>query len=348
VEPLKHVVFQESLGNLYEKTERVRKLAAGIADSLGVSDAEKGQVDRAAALCKADLVTNMVKEFTELQGVMGKEYAERSGEPAPVATAIFEHYLPRFAGDVVPSTTPGAILAVADKIDTIAGYFGIGMEPTGSQDPFGLRRQALGAVNILLSTGWHLLLGAVVDEAIAAFARQGALKADAAAVKASVMDFFKQRVENVFTDRGLRYDEIDAALAIGFDDLPETLARAEALAGFRATAGYETLAAGYTRANNLAKKNEGDTLRPEILTEPQETALYEAYTTTREAVEKHLGTRDYRAALDAMTTLKTPVDEFFDGLMVMVEDDAVRKNRLALLLAVANLMNSVGDLSRLQ
>ncbi|HWJ03683.1 MAG TPA: glycine--tRNA ligase subunit beta, partial [Verrucomicrobiae bacterium] len=232
------IVFHEKLGTVLEKVERVRRLGGLIAEQLGVSPREAADLDRAIFLAKGDLVTLMVYDFPELQGVMGAEYALKSGESPEVAKAIMEHYLPRFAGDNLPETQIGRIAAIADKLDSIVGAFAIGIQPTGSQDPYALRRQALGVTNIIIDAGYNLSLPKLFEQAYLGFAGKVELKLGREEIQAELAEFFQQRLRNILADQGHRYDLIDAVIAKGADSPVEGIARARALAIFRETPGF--------------------------------------------------------------------------------------------------------------
>ncbi|OAT85801.1 glycine--tRNA ligase subunit beta [Desulfotomaculum copahuensis] len=347
VDALKKVVWQESLGTVYEKMERLTDLAVYLAGVLHADESQTARVRRAARLAKADLVTNMVYEFTELQGVMGRAYALENGEDPAVAQAIYEHYLPRFAGDELPATLPGRILSLADKMDTLTGCFAIGIQPTGSQDPYALRRQALGICHIILDGELTLSLGEMIARAYGNYRGRVKLQLDQAKTGEELKEFIGQRLRGIFTERGPAYDTVDAVLASGFDDPAGAWQRARALEGFRSTPQFEAVLTAFNRANNLSKKHPRSAVDPAFLVHPAEEALYDRLTKTREAVRQHLAGRDYRSALAALADLLEPVGAFFDAVMVMVDDEQVRRNRLGLLQSVAGLARPVADLSRL-
>ncbi len=344
-EKIKTVVFQEGLGNMYDKSQRLIRLAEALHFELQ-SRVPVAELKRAAQLCKCDLVTGMVTEFTELQGVMGREYARLDGEKESVSEAIFEHYLPRFAGDILPQTEPGRILSIADKIDNITATFSRGKAPTGSQDPFALRRQALGIINILLEGKLDLNL----EKAILAAA--GLLQVPGEKVKPlteQVVEFIKLRFRNLLLDQKLRYDVVDAAMADTRNtDLYDIAQRAQALQGFVAEAKAADSIQAATRVNNLSGKVEVEVpINETLFREEAERALY--------AVVKKLDTEliaadtrcDYAGALALLAELNGPVNRFFDDVMVMDKEESVKKNRLALLSAVRDIMNNVGDLSKI-
>ncbi|MCL6639119.1 MAG: glycine--tRNA ligase subunit beta [Firmicutes bacterium] len=347
VQALKKIVFQESLGTVYDKVVRVSGLAGYLADLMGAGAGEKKRVLRAAYLAKADLVTNMVYEFPELQGIMGKEYALKSGENEAVAEAIFEHYLPRFAGDMLPATLPGKILSIADKIDNIAGCFAIGIQPTGSQDPYALRRQALGIIHILLEGGIDLSLGDLVNRAYDGYEGKVTLKAGRPAVVEEVAEFFRLRLRGVFIDEGYAYDTVDAVLAAGYDNPNDTRKRVQALAGFRREGSFEALHTAFVRANNLSRNADFTGVDPEFFTDPAEEALYRALDGVRKKASGLLQAKEYRSLLAEIAALRGPLENFFNGVLVMAGDEKVRANRLALLKNLVLLVNHVADLSKI-
>ncbi|MCL6634345.1 MAG: glycine--tRNA ligase subunit beta, partial [Peptococcaceae bacterium] len=347
VPALKKIVFQETLGTIYDKVERLGALAGYLAGVMGAGEQEREQALRAAYLAKADLVTSMVYEFPELQGVMGREYAARSGEEQAVADAIFEHYLPRFAGDRLPETLPGKILSIADKIDNIVGCFAIGIQPSGSQDPYALRRQALGISHILLDGRIALSLEKLVEAAYRGYEGKVRLKLGLEKVKEDVAEFFKQRLRGVLGDRGFPHDVVEAVLAAGYDDFNDVLLRAGALAAFRREAAFGSLLTAFVRANNLARNAVTLQVDPARLEDPSEKELHRILSEMRRNAESYLQRRDYRSLLAAVATLREPLDRFFNSVMVMVEDEKVRENRLALLANLASLIRRVADLSKI-
>lgn len=346
VEGLAGIIFHEQLGTMLDKTHRIEELAVDIAGKLDLPDAVRTVVKRAAKLCKADLVTHMVKEFPELQGVMGAEYARISGEAGDVAHAIFEHYLPRFAGDSLPESQPGIVLALADKMDTVAGFFGIGIQPSGSEDPYALRRQVAGIVTILLERGVSVPLSWLAFRSASLFAKAGALKLPPEEVSEAILDFVRQRLRASFIDRGIRYDLVDAALGAGFDDVPDALLRAEALASASGTEEFSRAVTGYTRASRIAGKEDRGEVDESLLDEAEERALFAAYTDARDKIAAMVERKDYPGALTAMAVLADPIDAFFRNVLVMADDESRRRNRLALLARVAGLARGIADLSR--
>ena len=346
IEKLDKVVFQESLGTVRQKAERLEKLACALSADAQLSAADAADAKRAARLCKADLVTNAVIEFTSVQGVMGSYYAAASGETPQVAQAIGQHYQPRFAGDALPDTTVGKLVALADKLDTICGLFAVGQGPTGSSDPFALRRSAIGIVN-MLETGLAISLAAAIDESLASFAAQG-VAFDAAAVRAEVVDFFVTRTKVMLRDGGVNADTIDAVLAAGVEEPAVISQRAHALEDARANDAetFDNLATAYARANNLRKPELGEDVDDALLTEP-ERALAGAVATAEQAVASALASDDFAAALSQLAALRAPIDGFFADVMVMDEDAALRDNRLCLLNRFVAVFANVADFGKM-
>ena len=346
VNKLDKVVFQESLGTVKQKAERLVKLAGALAADAQLSEADAADLVRAAQLCKADLVTNAVIEFTSVQGVMGSYYAAASGETPQVAQAIGQHYQPRFAGDELPETTVGKLVALADKLDTICGLFSVGQGPTGSSDPFALRRSAIGIVN-MLEAGVNISLAAAIDCSLAAFAEQG-VHFDAAAVRAEVVDFFVTRTKVMLRDAGVEADTIDAVLAAGVEEPAVIGQRAHALEDARANDAetFDNLATAYARANNLRKPELGSTVDEGLLTEP-ERPLAAAVAQAEGTVAAALEADSFAAALSELAALRAPIDGFFADVMVMDEDPALRDNRLRLLNRFVAVFANVADFGKM-
>jgi glycyl-tRNA synthetase beta chain len=346
---LASVVYHARLGTQAQRTERVRELARRIAAWIG---ADPQAADRAALLAKADLLTGMVGEFPELQGTMGRHYAEHDGEPGVIAQAIAEHYQPRFAGDALPASDIGTAVALADKLETLAGIWGIGSQPTGDRDPFALRRHALGVVRMLIErpmpgAAQAPALSALLDAAFASFAQVPAVRPDAEALHAFVVD----RLRGWLRDRGHPGAEIDAVLAIDADHLDRVLPRLDAITAFRRLPEAQSLAAANKRIGNILRKAEAADVAAAIdrtlLAEPAEQSLDAAIAALAPLAEQRLAASDYAGALTTLAALREPVDAFFDGVMVNAEDPRLRGNRLALLAGLHRLMNRVADLSKL-
>jgi glycyl-tRNA synthetase beta chain len=344
VDQLKQVVFQAKLGTSYEKMSRFRQLASWIAER--IDPVLKGTVERAAYLCKADLVTGMVGEFPKLQGIVGREYARLSGEEPEVAEAIYEHYLPAFAGDRLPGSPVGDIVSIADKMDTIVGCFGVGLAPTGTADPFGLRRQTLGIIRIILEKTYSLSLADLVTQSQGLLI--GKTEPDQVKVSLDVIAFFRTRYQYFLLDKGYPTDVIDAVVSTSFDDLVDAQHRIDALREAKQLPDFESIVIGFKRAMNILKgapaRNE---INPALLSEPVEKNLYQAYLKAMEEIDRLLDRKAYASVLLEMTRMRKPIDEFFDGVMVMVEDKAIRDNRLALLDRIGALFLKIGDFSKL-
>ncbi len=386
VDALDGILFLEGFGTMRDKTERLVRLAGVVWEGLGLPPEGMATVGRAARLAKADLATKMVYEFTELEGVMGREYALLSGEPREVAEAIAEHYLPRGAGDRLPASPFGRVLAIADKLDTIVACLAAGIEPTGSHDPYGLRRQAAGVLAAVIDGGYLLSLAELVPkvaEPLEPFVRARASKAGAPEVwdpgrlTAAVLTFFLPRLRVLLEEEGIEYDVIDAATAGWGEegDAVRTLAKARALATFKQAGEFRDLSASYIRVTGLAGRaagGPGGQARrplPNLFSEEAEFQLYQACLAAGERVSSALASARerarkmaaagrgaeavgvmvdaYRTILEELSNLRPTVDRFFDDVLVMTEDENIRENRLALLGAVAATMGAGGDLSKL-
>ena len=343
LEKLKTVSFQEGLGNMNDKSNRLVQAADMLAMAINAK-VDKEKLERAALLCKCDLVTGMVIEFTELQGVMGREYAKLDGEAPEVALGIYEHYLPRFAGDELPKTDIGRLVGIADKLDNICATFSRGLAPTGSQDPYALRRQALGIINILLDANYHVSMYKVIAGSLYL------LNIPAEETKKlvpQIAEFLKLRLRNLMIDQGIRYDVVDAVMAEERnDDFADLVARAQALNSFVAAEEAPALIQAATRVANLCKKIEEETaINPQLFVAPAEGELHEAAVASSKEVLAATVKYDYAAVLAEATKLVAPINKFFEDVMVMDEDVRVKNNRLALLSAVKDITHAVGDLS---
>lgn len=343
LDKLKTVVFQEGLGTMFDKAGRLEVLSGMIADAIGADAEEKRAAVRAAHLSKADLVTGMVTEFTELQGIMGREYARLDGEGEAVSAAIDEHYMPRAAGGTLPQTVAGRIVSLADKLDNIVATFSRGKIPTGSQDPFALRRQALGLVLSLVESGTSVSLHALVEQAAALLSIDAGQREK---LQAEIAEFIRLRMKNVLAEAGIRYDVADAVLG-DVDDPYHVVERAKAVSEAVKTPDFTKTVQAFVRVGNLAAKAEEDAIDEARFATEEEKELYRAYTSAASAAESLLRDGDYAGAIDALSDLAAPIDAFFDGVMVMAEDAAVRRNRLALLSAIDTLLRRVADFEKL-
>lgn len=343
---LRDVVYQQGLGSLFDKSERAAELAAWVAKAI---DADPGTARRAAEIAKCDLLTGMVGEFPELQGTMGRYYANSDGEPGDVATAIGEQYLPRFAGDELPATAAGQALAIADKIDTLAGIFAIGKKPSGNRDPFGLRRAALGIVRILVERALDIDLRQLIDKAVTA---QTQRRENEDELAADLYTFIGDRLRRYFLDRdqGLAPETLDAVMVRQPASLVDFDRRLAAVQTFARLDQASSLAAANKRIANILRKA-GDPgglkIKKKLLSEDAEKALFDALGSAQDKVQPLLAAGNYAAVLNELAALREPVDRFFDDVMVMADDAAVRDNRLALLSELRGMFLDVADISRL-
>jgi len=344
VESLKKVVFQKQLGSMYDKSQRVAALAAEIAAGIG---GDAGLALRAGQLSRCDLMTEMVYEFASMQGIMGRYQAARDGEDPELAQAMDEFYMPRFSGDQLPQSKTGIAIALAERIDTLVGIFGIGQKPTGDKDPFALRRAALGALRILsehsLTLSLHDLLEFAANELDDLMTEKN--------VVGQVEHFMLERLRSLYAEREVSGDLFDAVAAVQPHDLADFEQRIQAVDSFRALAEAEALAAANKRIRNILKKNEQPlpaAVDPALFSEAAEQALNDTLASASEQVGQLLEQGNYTASLKALASLKAPVDEFFDKVMVMAEDAQVRGNRLRLLANLNELFLNVADISRLQ
>jgi glycyl-tRNA synthetase beta chain len=340
---LANVVYHNKLGSALQRVERLEGLAGAIAALIG---ADAALAKRAARLAKADLITDMVGEFPELQGTMGTYYARHDGEPEEVALACSEHYQPRFSGDALPATATGTIVALADKLETLVGIWGIGLQPTGEKDPFALRRHALGVLRILVEKQLPVDFVELLRAAYAQFAGVP----NVADSTTAIYEFSMDRLRGLLRERGYATGEIDAVLALNPTRLDDIVARLDAVREFASLAEAASLAAANKRISNILKKSDGATnssVQPALFTEAAEKALNAQLEQVTPRVQSQLAARDYTGALSALAALREPVDTFFNDVMVNAEDPALRANRLALLGALHQQMNCVADISRL-
>lgn len=344
---LAHIVFHEKLGTLDAKVQRIKTLAGHIATKLVFSNDDRRDTERAAELLKCDLVSNAVYEFTELQGIMGEYYAQHDGETPQVAAAIREHYLPRFAGDALPQTKAGIALALADRLDSLVGFFAQGMIPTGSQDPYALRRAAIGVMQILLQNKLGLNLLWLCQKAYALY--EGiTLERDEPATLEALASFFEQRLENILAEEGVAYDVVNAVSGLPLFCPLYNYQKAHALADFRGDGEFAQLMAAYGRAANLLKNAQpAAEVQEQLLEEQAERELFAALSAASSKVKSALALRDYLAALRVLASVRPQMDDFFEEVMVMAESEALRGNRLALLQKLVAMTAELGDLSAL-
>ncbi len=340
---LQEVLFHEKLGSVFKKVECLRKLTVDVGADLKLSSPDI--LDRAASLCKADLLSNMVYEFPELQGIMGRYYALHGNEDGEVANAIVEHYLPRFAGDGLPKSATGTALSVAEKLFNLTAFFAIGIKPSGSQDPYALRRQALGIVNIILDLGISVDLRSLIIKTHNLM-DDFRLDLNAEDTAADLMDFILQRMRGVMLDKGYSYDVIDAVLYRGENNLLQIAARAEAVSEFKNTPDWEDFLVVFNRCHNLSKKWDSQVVAPDILVDKSEMVLYQHYLQVRPALEKLIHEGRYKDGLKILAELRPDVDGFFEAVMVMVEDEELKAARLGILKSIAVLFNLAADFTK--
>lgn len=339
------IVFHQKLGTMQAKSARIVALAGFLADRLAPELSDT--VRRAAHLAKADLLTSMVGEFPELQGVMGRVYALHDGESPAVAQAIEEHYLPLHAGGAAPASLAGAIVSLADRMDTLVGCFAVGEKPTGNKDALGLRRQALGLVSVIRRQHLALSLRALAEKALALYSGVAAVQKAGEKTVDDVLAFIRLRFENEQIAEGRPQEVVEAATAPRFDDICDCMHRIEALLAFRGEENFRILTASFKRIRNIVKDNRNTEIRPECFVEEAEKALFAALGQAQEASRPLLERARYHEALTAMLLIKEPLDRFFDQVMVMASDPAQRQNRLNLLTALLAMMLEVADISRM-
>ncbi len=355
VERLKGVLFQAKLGTMFEKVCRVQKLAEHLA-GLTVPDL-KASVSRAAWLCKSDLTTQMVNEFPKLQGVMGRIYAADAGEPEAVARAIEEHYLPAYAGGSLPATVPGSLVSIADKLDTICGCFGVGLIPSGTSDPYALRRQAIGIIQIIVAQGFSLSLKELIHKSLGLL--QDKISGETEQLALQILTFFQHRMEHLLAEEGFSKDVISAVVSASMEDVPAVRKRTAALETLKAEPDFQPLAIAFKRVANIIRQarqrgeiasgeaHEKVKTDPGLFQESCEQALFDAFKNVKQYMSEDLKKGAFDRAVRSVASLKGPVDGFFDGVMVLTEDERLKQNRLALLGEIADLFNVFADFSKI-
>ena len=349
VEKLKTVVFQKDLGTIYQKIERSREIANYLVDVLGCAD-RREDVLRTVYLAKADLVSNMIgeKEFTKLQGFMGADYALKSGENEKVSLGIKEHYYPRFQGDLLPTEMEGIIAGISDRLDTLVGCFGVGVIPSGSKDPFALRRAALGIVNVIINSKLNISLKALVNRSLDTLQADGVLKRDRAEVEAEVLEFFKQREINIFGDMGFSKDVIDAVLNRDYDNIVEALERVKTLEAFAKEKEFGELLPVLKRVGNISKDHRDMTVDTTLFKEEIEKELYNFSMNLSEKMEEALANKDYSKYLKEITTGKDIINNYFDKIIVMDKDETIKNNRLSQLRFLTDIFSKMADLNQIE
>ncbi len=342
LDALKKVVYQAQLGTSFEKVERFTTLAVELAEQLQPDVADLTR--RAALLAKCDLETGMVYEFPELQGVMGREYALLEGEDPRIAKAIYEHYLPTQAGGVLPGDDVGAFVSIADKMDTVCGCFSVGLIPSGTADPYALRRNAIGILSIVLDRGYHLSIPDLVTRSVALLETRRTRPAEE--IVSDVVSFIRMRLVNLLTQK-YPADVVEAVLSAAFHEPVDAVARIAALAQLKQRDDFESLAVAFKRVGNMVKQIGPGQVDETLLQEPSEKELFSCFKEIGALVTERMQQRRYVPALEAIARLREPVDAFFDGVMVMVDDEAIKTNRLALLSAIAGLFSDFADFGRI-
>ena len=347
VEDLKKVAYHEKLGSIFQRTERTVKISEWMGKSLGLNSEQMSNVQKIAQLSKADLVTHMVKEFSELEGIMGREYALKAGESKTVSTGIYEHYLPRRPGGDVPSTIEGAVVGLADKIDSIMGCFAIGLIPTGSEDPYSLRRQAYGIVSIILGKEIVISLSALIKESYEAYKVQLNITVDYKDLESKVLDFLAERLKGLLLEEKVRHDVAEAVLSTYFDDLLDSYERAKTLVKVLNDDWFKGVFYTGDRVARLAINAKRENVIEDDFVEDTERNLYRLFLEVKSGFEEDISRREYESALKKLAELTQPVDNFFLKVMVMVEDEKLKSNRLALLKTIEKTYRRIADFTKL-
>ncbi|MBM7569635.1 glycine--tRNA ligase subunit beta [Aquibacillus albus] len=348
LDKLKRMVFQEKLGTIADKVNRVVAISKEMTDLLHLSPEETKNVIRAAEICKFDLVTNMVNEFTELQGIMGEKYARLFGENKAVATAINEHYMPRHANDRLPNSTEGAIVSIADKLDTIIGCISVGILPSGSQDPYALRRQALGILQIINEKEWKINLESLFESTQSIIDNDDIKTINKEEVNQTVREFFKGRASYILKEENIDQDIIDAILASDLENFAFTLEKAKLLMEMKQDESFKDVQEAFVRVLNLASKGKDTGVDPNLFQNEYEKKLFESFNEVESKYGKVMEQGNAREAVNIVSHLSTPIHEFFDHTMVMVEDEKIKHNRLSLLNKIASMVFTFADLTKVQ
>ncbi len=343
---LESIVYHEGLGSVGDKVRRICSIADRLSDWLKLESAVLKEIKRAAAICKFDLVTQMVYEFPELQGVMGEDYARKFGEDESVAAAVNEHYQPRFSGDQSPQSLVGAVISIADKIDTIIGCFSLGIIPTGSQDPYALRRQAAGIIQILLDHQMPCKLSDLFDLAIEVYENKGLMKRNRNQVVQGLRDFFSLRVKNLLSDKA-RYDVVDAVMAGGFDDVISAVGKTSALMNILPLPETKLTLESFNRVNNLAAKALSDRLNADLYLEETEHHLHQTWENIHQHFMDFMNKGEEHKALESLIQLREPITRYFEAVMVMSDDESLREARLALLKHISEDLKSYADFQKI-
>ncbi|MDP0488633.1 MAG: glycine--tRNA ligase subunit beta, partial [Fusobacterium sp. JB020] len=349
IEKLKTVVYQKDLGTIYSKMERVSKIADLLIEKLGY-EADKENIKRTIALCKADLVSNMIneKEFTELQGFMGADYALKNGEKETVAKGIEEHYFPRFKGDNLPTTKEGIIAGMCDRLDTLVGCLGVGVAVTGSKDPFALRRAALAIVNVILNSKLDISLKELVEKSIEVLDEAGVLKKDQKELEKEVLDFLKQRVINVFTDLGYRRDVILAVVKNSWNNVVDTEERIKVITEEMKDSKFKNIISIIKRVGNIVKSHKDKEVKEELFKEKVENELYNFVNGLAISLETKLANKDYRGYLEVVLSGEEIINEYFDSVMVNDKNEEIKMNRLSQLKKIDVIFKEMAELNLIE
>jgi glycyl-tRNA synthetase beta chain len=343
LEGLKTVTFHERLGSVYEKMERTEKIAGLLSGLLLLDEKAKKSINEVCRICKNDLVTLMVNEFPNLQGTIGSYYARESGYPEEVARGVFEHYLPKFAQDKLPEGTEGVVAGIADRLDTILGIFSIGQKPSGSKDPFALRRKVLAVIRIIIDRELNFSMQDLIKRACSLYAEKAVSKQFIPEVE----EFFRARIRTIFSDMGFSYDEIDASIEGVLDDIYEAYRRVRALHEVRPNPGFEDLLLSFRRMSNIVKEEEDSAFADNLLKEKDEIELYSHFKSKEDEIKKNILSKNYEDVYRILSGFKPAVDKFFDNVLVMDPDPAVRKNRIGLLKRITGVFSGLVDFSRI-
>ncbi|MFS0822666.1 glycine--tRNA ligase subunit beta [Bacillus sp. 1P02SD] len=345
IQKLDKIIYHEEIGSIGDKVRRIQLITKHLSELLELDSETQNKANRAAEICKFDLVTNMVYEFPELQGVMGERYARLSGEEREVAVAINEHYMPRHADDASPASTVGALISLADKLDTIVGCFSIGIIPTGSQDPYALRRMASGVVQILLDKGWNISLEELFEYVLSLFVEANIAKLEKQEIEKELVQFFKLRIKHELNNRHIRYDIIDAVLGTKLGNIGLLVQKAEILEKNKEHQDFKATIESLGRVLNIAKKGEEAEINPSLFESDEEKHLFEKFTEVKPKVINSLQTKNVAEAFHLLASMRELIDQYFEHTMVMADDEAVRKNRLAQMVQLAHMIYLIGDMN---
>ncbi len=340
---LKRVTFHERLGTMYEKVERITKISEVISEILSLDKATKKRINDVASICKNDLTTLMVHEFPNLQGIMGYYYSLAYGYSHDVALGVKEHYYPRFASDILPSKIEGAVVGIADRLDTIIGIFSIGIKPKGSKDPFALRRKVLAIIRIIISLKMNFSMQSLIRRLGPLYIKNG----ETTHVTHDIDSFFKTRIKTIFADMGFSYDEIDASLEGVLDDIYEAYRRVQALHDVRKNRDFEDLLISFKRMGNIIRDEKDFSFKEELLQEKEEKALYRYFISIKDSISTNIEVKNYQKVYQILSTFKPSVDDFFNNVLVMDENLTLRANRLGLLNGIINVFSDVIDFSKI-